>query len=97
MCKRVFENIEFQTYTNACVDDKINLSNESKSYTLPNFFISYLEMIDLLLLNINYAVRDGEWELLLECIHDILPYTFAFDYGRMTGFSETYTQLTGGR
>ena len=43
---------------------------------LQEFWMSFLEMIELLLNTIN-AIRAGNWELLLECIWNILPYTFA--------------------
>ena len=43
---------------------------------LQKFWISFLEMIGLLL-NTIYAIRAGNWELLLECIRNILPYMFA--------------------
>ena len=44
---------------------------------LQKFWMSFLEMIELLL-NTIYAIRAGNWELLLECIRNILPYTFAY-------------------
>ena len=37
--------------------------------------MSFLEMVELLLNNI-YTIGAGYWELLLECIQNILPYTF---------------------
>ena len=40
--------------------------------------MSFLEMVELLL-NTVYAIRAGYWELLLECIRNILSYTFAYD------------------
>lgn len=33
-----------------------------------------------LLLNIIYACRAGSWELLLECIRDVIPFAFAYDH-----------------
>ena len=39
--------------------------------------MSFLEIIELLL-NTIYAFRAGNWELLLECIWNALPYTFAY-------------------
>ena len=45
---------------------------------LQTFWMSFLGMIERLL-NTIYAVRAGNWELLLECIRKILPYTFAYD------------------
>ena len=45
---------------------------------LQKFRMSFLEMVELLL-NTIYAIRLGNWELLLECIRNILPYTFSYD------------------
>ena len=45
---------------------------------LQQFWMSFLEMVELLL-NTIYSIRSGDWELLLECIRRILPYTFAYD------------------
>jgi hypothetical protein len=45
---------------------------------LQKFWMSFLEMVELLL-NTIYVNRAGNWELLLECIRNILPYTFAYD------------------
>lgn len=45
---------------------------------LQQFWMSFLEMVELLL-NTIYSIRAGDWELLLECIRNILPYTFAYD------------------
>ena len=39
--------------------------------------MGFLEIIELLL-NTIYAIRAGNWELLLECIWNILPYTLAY-------------------
>ena len=33
-----------------------------------------------LLLSLIYSVRSGKWDLLLECIHSIIPFTFAYDH-----------------
>ena len=41
--------------------------------------MSFLEMIQLLL-NTIYALRAGDWLLLIECIRLILPYTFGYDH-----------------
>ena len=45
---------------------------------LQQFWMSFLEMTDLLLNNI-YSIRSGDWELLLKCVRSILPYCFAND------------------
>ena len=41
--------------------------------------MSFLEMVELLL-NTIYALRAGDWLLLIECIRLILPYTFGYDH-----------------
>ena len=46
---------------------------------LEKFWMGFLEMVELLLSTI-YSIRSSDWELLLECIRRILPYTFAFDH-----------------
>ena len=33
-----------------------------------------------LLLSLIYSVRLGKWDLLLECIRSIIPFTFAYDH-----------------
>ena len=33
-----------------------------------------------LLLSLIYSARSGKWDLLLECIHSIIPFTFAYDH-----------------
>ena len=45
---------------------------------LQKFWMRFLEMVELLV-NTIYTIRAGNWELLLECIQNILPYTFAYD------------------
>ena len=46
---------------------------------LHQLWMSFLEMVELLL-NTTYALRAGDWLLLIECIRLILPYTFANDH-----------------
>ena len=45
---------------------------------LAKFWLTYLEMVDMLL-NTLFAVRTGSWCLLLECVRDIASYAFAYD------------------
>ena len=45
---------------------------------LQMFWMNSLKMVELLV-NIICTIRVGYWELLLECIQNILPYTFAYD------------------
>ena len=47
-------------------------------HTLQQFWMSFLEMTELLLHTI-YSIRNGDWDLLLVCIRNIIPYTFAYD------------------
>ena len=61
--------------------DYLNLKDEliNSAFALPKFWISYIEMVELLL-NVLYACRAGNWDLLLEYIRDILPFAFAYDH-----------------
>ena len=45
---------------------------------LQQFWMSFLEMMELLL-NTIFSIRSGDSEVLLECIICILPYAFAYD------------------
>jgi len=54
------------------------LKEESNRYSLSCFSISFIEMVELLLQTI-YSIRSGNWELFIECIREIIPYTFAYD------------------
>ena len=45
---------------------------------LASFWISFLE-VSQILLNIIYATRSGDWELLLETLKDVVPYTFSYN------------------
>ena len=60
------------------LDIKISYSAESNSSSLQRFWISFIDMVNILL-NTICAIRLGQWELLLECIRDMLPYVFAYD------------------
>ena len=51
---------------------------DSEENNLRKFWLSFLEMVEILL-NIIYSTRIGDWELYLECVRDIIPYTFAYD------------------
>ena len=46
---------------------------------LHQLWMSFLEMVELLL-NTTYALRTGDWLLLIECIRLILPYTLGKDH-----------------
>ena len=50
-----------------------------KGEPLQKFWMSFLEMTELLL-NTIYSLRNGGFELLVECIRLIIPYAFAYDH-----------------
>ena len=68
-----FENL-YREFLNIKVEWGRNKNN-----TLRKFWLSFIDMVDLLL-NTIYAVRSGSWLLLLECIREIIPFTFAYDH-----------------
>ena len=79
------ENLDFDAFWENEISQKIckdfldcweKMKDEGEP--LQKFWMSFLEMVELLL-NTVYAIRAGYWELLLECIRNILPYTFAYD------------------
>lgn len=84
---------------------------KEKSSNLGKFWLSYLELCELML-NLIYASRTGSWELYLCCIEEVIPWAFAYDsqnYARylilflndMRGLSvtmpEVYTAVTNGQ
>ena len=42
------------------------------------YWLSFIEMTQILL-NIIFATRSGNWELLIESLRDVVPYAFAYD------------------
>ena len=62
------ESNEIKRFHESFIDSKNSLVTTGS--TLAQFWLTYLEMIELLL-NTLYAVRTGSWSLLLECIRDI--------------------------
>ena len=76
--EHLIESSKSQELYKNFTDLKSNMSNVNDGNTLQAFWISYIEMVDLLL-NTIYSVRSGKWELLLECVRDIIPYAFAYD------------------
>ena len=72
----------FEQLFNSYLNLRIKLG--SSNFSLQRFWLSYLEMMKLLLSSIN-SVRLGKWDLLLKRISSIIPFTFAYDhinYGR---------------
>ena len=70
------ENESLTTKYNKFIDYRFKMEKEQP---LQRFWMSFLEMVELLL-NTIYALRSGDWLLLIECIKLILPYTFAYDH-----------------
>ena len=52
---------------------------QEKGSNLARFWLSYLELSELLL-NLIYASRTGSWELYLSCIEEVIPWAFAYDH-----------------
>ena len=51
---------------------------KEKGSSLGKFWLSYLEMCELML-NLIYASRTGSWEFYLSCIEEVIPWAFACD------------------
>ena len=51
---------------------------KTEGTNLQKFWMSYLEMSELLL-NLIYSTRVGDWELYLACIEQVIPWAFAYD------------------
>ena len=68
--------ILFARCKNQFLDAREELENDEP---LQKFWMSFLQMVELLLSTI-YSIRYGDWKLLLQCITRILPYTFTFDH-----------------
>ena len=51
---------------------------KEKGSNLGKFWLSYLELCELML-NLIYASRTGSWELYLSCIEEVIPWAFAYD------------------
>ena len=71
----LLESKELQEFCTSLITYKDNLAERS---TLAKFWISFLEMIEVLL-NLIYATRSGNWDLYIETIRSTLPWFFAYD------------------
>ena len=67
----------FEQLFNSYLNLRIKLG--SSNFSLQRFWLSFLEMMELLL-SLIYSVRLGKWDLLLECIRSIIPFTFTYDH-----------------
>ena len=82
----------------------INRFSEKKDdNALRQFWLSYVEMVGILL-NTLYATRTGNWHLYLECMRDVIPYTFSHDnfnyaryltpvFGTMLGLEKSHPYI----
>ena len=53
------------------------------------FWNSYLEMVEVLM-NFVRATREGNWELHLECVKEMLPWFFAYDHTNYARYLPVY-------
>ena len=83
------EDIRFEELYHKYLDIRLKWGDERN--TLRGFWVTYLDMVELLL-NTIYAVRSGSWNLLLECIKEMLPYIFAYDH---VNYSRYLTPMLG--
>ena len=67
----------FEQLLNSYLNLRIKLG--SSNFSLQRFWLSYLEMTELLL-SLIYSVSLKKWDLLLECIRSIIPFTFTYDH-----------------
>ena len=72
---QLWEEQGLEKHYNKFLDAKESMKT---GHNLQQFWMSFLEMTELLL-NTIYSIRNGDWELLLVCIQNIIPYTFAYD------------------
>ena len=65
----------FRNFVMLFIDFKEKLKGDSD---LAKFWLIYLDMVELLL-NTIFSLRSGSWHLYVECMRDIVPWTFAYD------------------
>ncbi len=56
---------------------------------LKEFWNSYIEMVGLLLRFIR-ATREGDWQLHLECVRELIPWMFAYDHANYSRYLPVY-------
>ena len=74
------------------LDMKQSFGDKVNKDSLQRFWVSFLDMVDTLL-NTVYSVRSRNWELLLESIRDIIPYSFVYDH---VNYARYMTSMLGG-
>ena len=68
---------ELRKYKNMLTDFRTKI--ESNGGDLCKFWLSFLDMVNVLLFTL-YATRSGNWDLLQECVREIIIYAFAYDH-----------------
>ena len=76
---QLLEASDFNEAYHMFTDIRIKMNDENNSSTLQRFWISLIEMIELLL-NTIYSIRSGQWELILECLGEVIPFAFAYGH-----------------
>ena len=74
--EEIRDSDELRKYKNMLMDFRIKI--ESNGGDLCKFWLSFLDMVNVLLFTL-YATRSGNWDLLLECVREITIYAFAYD------------------
>ena len=65
--EKIRDSDELRKYQNMLMDFRIKI--ESNGGDLCKFWLSFIDMVNLLLFTL-YATRSGNWDLLLECVRD---------------------------
>ena len=80
LCKDGFERIFMSKEFREWNDLLVTHMNETKSKgsDLEKFWLTYLDLCELLL-NLIFATRSGNWELYLACTEEVIPWAFAHD------------------
>ena len=74
--EEIRDSDKFRKYKDMLMDLRIKI--ESNAGDLCKFWLSFLDMVNVLLFTL-YATRSGNWNLLLECVREITIYAFAYD------------------
>ena len=88
----VFKSRVFQRFSDLFAEYTLHLRNTNGP--LSEFWMSYIDMIELLLHMIR-ASREGNWELHLSCVCQMFPWRFSYDginYARY--MSAYYSDMT---
>ena len=87
--KDINQSETFEALFHCYLDLKVQLANSE--YLLPKIWVNFIDMAELLL-NTIFACRAGNWDLLIECIRDIIPFAFAYDH---MNYARYFTVMLG--